>query len=99
MLWLWVVAMLPVGLVIIVNVLTGRDPADLFNQGLVDRLELAGRLLTAHQNNPRDQKQIIAYVQSGSGDLLRYLKVPQIFQKKSGGINRLMKRFLHIQGA
>ena len=46
-LWLWVVTMLPVAFVIIANIFTGRNPADLFNQGLKERLELAGRLLTA----------------------------------------------------
>ncbi len=81
-LWLWVVAMLPVGLVILANIFTGRDPADLFNHGLAERLELAGRILTQDRENPKDQKQIKDYLKSGTGELLRYLNVPGIFYKK-----------------
>jgi multidrug resistance protein MdtO len=81
-LWLWVVVMLPVALVIIGNIFTGRNPADLFDQGLKERLELAARLLTDPFDNPSDQKPMVEVAESKTSQLFRYLKIPAIFSNK-----------------
>jgi multidrug resistance protein MdtO len=101
-LWLWVVVMLPVGLVIVANALTGRNPADLFEQGIKERLKLAACVLSGHVN-PNDQKKLQDFAESshsrckfpkifensrrewlelGTADLFRYLRIPDIFSKK-----------------
>ena len=76
--------MLPVGVVVVGNIFTGRDPADLFDQGLKERIEIAGRLLTEH-DNLSDQKQMVEYAESKTSELFRYLKVPAIFDNKLQG--------------
>lgn len=80
-LWLWVIVMLPVVLVIIANALTGRNPADLFDQGLKRRLELAARVFIGSVDLS-DQKQLQVDAESGTSELFRYLKMPDIFYKK-----------------
>lgn len=77
-LWLWVVVMLPVAVVVVGNMFTGRNPADLFDQGLKEQFEIAGRLLTEH-NNLSDQKQMVEYAESKTSGLFRYLMIPAIF--------------------
>ena len=81
-LWLWPIIMLPVGIVILGNLLTGRDPAALFYRGLIERLEVAGRLLIASSVNLNDQKKVVSYVQVGTDELLHHLKMASIFKKK-----------------
>jgi multidrug resistance protein MdtO len=80
-LWLWVVVMMPVAVVVIGNIFIGRNPADLFDQGLKERIEIAARLLTEH-NNLRDQKQMVEDAESKTSELFRYLKIPAIFNNK-----------------
>jgi multidrug resistance protein MdtO len=79
-LWLWVVAMLPIGSVVVGNLLTGRDPDDLFRQSLAARLAAAGRLLggEVHVRAGIDER-----IRAGLGDLLRYLKMSGLSHKHS----------------
>ena len=80
-LWLWVVVMLPVIVVVLGNIFSGRNPADLFDQGLKEQFEIAARLLTEH-NSLSDQKQMVEYAESKTSELFRYLKIPAIFDNK-----------------
>jgi multidrug resistance protein MdtO len=81
-LWLWGIIMLPVSIVIFGNILTGRDPTDLFDQGLIGRLEAAGRVLMASNDNLNDREKVVAYAQEGTDELLHYLKMGGIFKKE-----------------
>jgi len=81
-LWLWCIVMLPIVLVIIGNILTGRDPIELFKNGLSDRLQIAGRVLSEKSGNPANRKRLAVYAESGSGGLLNYLKMAGIFHKE-----------------
>jgi multidrug resistance protein MdtO len=69
-LWLWVVVMLPVAVVVVGNIFTGRNPADLFDQGIKERMEIAARLLTERSDE---------YFEPKTSELLQYLKIPAIF--------------------
>lgn len=71
-LWLWVVIMLPVGMVVVGNFLGGRDPGDLFWRSLASRLDEAGRLLNGEQI---DGKLLGQHIRAGLLDPLRYLKL------------------------
>lgn len=81
-LWLWVVVMLPVGVVIVANIFTGRNPADLFDQGLKERFDLAARFLSRPTDSADDQKKLANYAETGTDELFRYLRMPGIFYKK-----------------
>ncbi len=83
-LWLWVIIMLPIGMVIIGNILSGRDPIDLFNQVLRTRIELAGKLLlNSPVKNLTPLKHIVASALKSMGSLLSNLKMARIFHKNS----------------
>jgi multidrug resistance protein MdtO len=83
-LWLWVVIMLPVGLVVIANLLTGKHPSDLFRRALVDRLTTAGRsLLFEGGLDPDLRKRITDFNRLGTVELLRYYKLSGFSQKRS----------------
>jgi multidrug resistance protein MdtO len=72
-LWIWVVAMLPISLVIIGNLLTGRDPFALFKDALVRRLELSGNVLARSETKTDG---------GFSAPLLKNLKMAGIYNKK-----------------
>lgn len=72
-LWIWVVAMLPIGLVVIGNILTGRDPFELFKDALVERLELSGKILMRAE---------VKIAEGFSAPLLKNLKMAGIYNKK-----------------
>ncbi len=97
-LWLWVIVMLPVALVIVGNIFTGRKPADLFDQGLKERLELAARLLTDYFDNPSDRKPLVDNAESKTSELFRYLKIPAIFSNKLQRNNRVNEGLLAQTG-
>ncbi|CEG56084.1 FUSC family protein [Legionella fallonii] len=78
-LWLWVVAMLPVSLVFVGNILAGRAPIELFNTGLIDRFQLAGQSLIGARP-VIDPKQF--YAKANMGVLLNYLKMAGLLQKE-----------------
>ncbi len=80
-LWLWAIVMLPVVVVALGNIFTGRNPADLFDQGLKEQLDIAAGLLT-EQNNLSDQKQRVEYAESKTSELFRYLEIPAIVDNK-----------------
>ncbi len=61
-LWLWGIIMLPVAIVIFGNILSGRDPAQLFIQGVIERLELAGRLLIEPTANLYERQKVVAAI-------------------------------------
>jgi multidrug resistance protein MdtO len=83
-LWLWVVAMLPIGLVVAVNLVTGRTPSDLFRQAMTSRLMAAGRLLLGESAHDADMvNRLTAIIRSDVGDLLRYQKLSSIQHKRS----------------
>ncbi|MDR3607882.1 MAG: FUSC family protein [Oligoflexia bacterium] len=82
LLWLWVVILMPVGLVIVGNIVAGRDPIDLFTHYLVEELELAARVLVSHRR-PADRERLVAYVQADTGRLLKYLKMSGTFKKRT----------------
>lgn len=79
-LWLWPVVMLPVTIVVLGNILSGRRPADLLRAGLAERLELAGRVLQGEHKAKLP----------GVADLVRYLKLANMFQKKKWAGERLL---------
>jgi len=79
-LWLWVVAMLPIASVVVGNLATGRDPADLFRHSLAARLMAAGRLLRGEEET---RGGIEERIRTGLGDLLRYLKMSGLSHKHS----------------
>jgi multidrug resistance protein MdtO len=79
-LWLWVVVMLPIGAVVLANLLTGRDPDTLFRQILAERLEMAGRLFLGAENNVRSEQILL---RSGPAAPLRYLKLAGLGHRHS----------------
>jgi multidrug resistance protein MdtO len=81
-LWLWVMAMVPVVILIAGNAIAGRDPMDLFREGVIERLSLAGRVLSGAQTSTGDRDKILEYSNSGTGGLLKLLKVAGIFNSK-----------------
>lgn len=77
-LWLWVVVMLPVGLVVAVNLVAGNDPAEMFRQGLERRLAASGHMLI------RDGATQAADAATGNDAmsvLLRYLKLAVLLKR------------------
>jgi multidrug resistance protein MdtO len=83
-LWLWVVVMVPVGFVVIANVLAGNRPPDLFRRALVDRLTTAGRSLLFEGGLDSDLRMRIAdFNRVGTVELLRYYKLSGFSQKRS----------------
>jgi multidrug resistance protein MdtO len=84
-LWLWVVAMVPVTVVIIGNILFGRRPMDLFRDELAERFELADRLLRPEQRDrasAESQTKIAEWNRLGVAPLLEHLKMASLFDKK-----------------
>jgi outer membrane protein TolC len=73
-LWLWVAAVLALGLVIVGNILTGRTPKELLDAGITQRLELAGRILVRQKMNNQQQELWKSFIEGGSADLFKYLK-------------------------
>lgn len=83
-LWLWVVIMLPVGLVVVANLLTGRDPDELFRHGLAGRFSAAGRLLLDEEAQDTSIRgKVVDSIRAGSADLLRHLKMSGLVHKLS----------------
>ncbi len=83
-LWLWVVVLLPVGVVLGANLLIGRQPEELFRRGLASRLLLTARLLSERdKQDPAVAAGVADLIRSGVGDSLRYLKLAGLLQKRS----------------
>lgn len=80
-LWLWVIVMLPTVLVVLANIFTGRDPYDLLNHEIAERLELSGKVLSKSDYTPEEQNKITACIRSGMSGLLGYIKMAGIFNK------------------
>jgi len=80
-LWYWVVVMLPVVVVVLGNILCGRDPLNLLKQEAGERLECGGRLLKS-QSEVGDREKISVYAKLGTGELLKYLKTSGFLHKK-----------------
>ena len=74
--WLWVVASLPLGMVVVANLLTGRRPDELFRKLLVQRLSTAGRLLLGEDvHQLGGHAWLNGFIHSGTVALLRHLKM------------------------
>ncbi len=83
-LWLWLVVMLPIGLVVLANLLTGRDPDELFRQALAARMETASRLLLHSRNgSPADRRRMTGFLRSGMAAPLRHLKLAGLAHRRS----------------
>jgi multidrug resistance protein MdtO len=80
-LWYWVVVMIPVVVVVLGNILCGRDPLNLLKQEASERLECGGRLLKG-QRKAGDRERISVYAKLGTSDLLKYLKTAGFLHKK-----------------
>lgn len=80
-LWLWVVAMLPIGLVVIANLLTGADPRDLFTAILETRLRLASEAL---KGDAAALHRLARTQRSGLGGLLRTLTLSGMAHRHTG---------------
>ena len=67
LLWLALVVAIPVALVIVGNLLTGRDPALLLRAALADRLAAAARVCAGE---PGAERRLEALAREGTGELL-----------------------------
>lgn len=90
-LWLWVVVMIPIGLVVLVNLVAGRDPAGLFREELAARLDLSARLLSGSAGgDSAERRKFAALSRTGVGDSLRHLQYEGLLKRpaaigKTGG--------------
>jgi multidrug resistance protein MdtO len=109
-LWLWVVAMLPIALVVIGNLLTGRDPFDLFKDALKERLELSENTLNDRIPKSVARPRVSSLLREGTASLLKDIKLSALFNKnrqkekaldqarvaKSGRLLVLSKEWTHL---
>lgn len=83
-LWLWVVVVMPIGLVVVFNLVMGSSPASLFRHSLSARLEAAGQiLLDGDRRDSAIDRRMAGIVRSGIGNMLRYLKLSALLDKRS----------------
>jgi len=80
LLWLTLVVALPVTLVIVANLLTGRDPALLLRAALVARLRTAARYC---ENQPGADRQLDALHREGASGLLKLRHLAGLLHKSS----------------
>lgn len=85
-LWLWVVVMLPVGLVVGANILLGRRPEDLFRQVLAEHLaDAANQLLDAQDAAAFEDSRDGSPLRAWTVELQRYLKLSSRLRRSSPG--------------
>jgi multidrug resistance protein MdtO len=77
-LWLAAMVAIPVALVIIANLLTGRDPAVLLRAGLVERLRAAARFCDGED---RAERRIAAFAREGTSGLLKLRHLAGLLHK------------------
>jgi multidrug resistance protein MdtO len=74
-LWVWVFVVYPLALLIIVDVLFGRRPEDVFRDGIAERLEAAAALLdTPAAEEPSARRRAERLERAGTGSLSAYVK-------------------------
>ncbi len=73
--WIWVVVILPMGVLIFVNVLFGRSPAVLARRGIARRLEAAAAVLNNEEGALTRAHALLA---EGEGDLRRFAIIGRI---------------------
>jgi multidrug resistance protein MdtO len=88
--WIWVAALVPAGVIIVGNILAGRNPDELLREGLSERLKLAGRSLSKQGEDPQDRLKLINAIEAGSGELLKYLPNKTISLQQISLVERLL---------
>ena len=83
-LWLWSVAMLPISLTVLGNILTGRTPARLIRKELAARLSAAGRILAEGADlPPREAARLVSLIRKGPARSMASLKMIGAFGRRS----------------
>ena len=98
LLWLALAVVIPIALVIIANLLTGRDPALLLRAALTERLRAAADYC---ENLPGANRRIDALAWEGTGELLKLRHLSGLLKKTTPrapiiGIQRLLLLLLAI---
>ncbi len=80
LLWLALAVAIPVGLVIIANLLTGRDPAVMVRAALVERLRTAARFC---EGRPGADRRLAQFSNEGTAELLKLRHLSGLLHKSA----------------
>jgi multidrug resistance protein MdtO len=96
-LWLWSVAMLPISLVVVANLLTGRSPVRLIRNELSSRLDACGCVLAAGADvKPRDAARLLALLRAGPARSVAAVKMIGAFDKRLGREKDIWRRSIAL---
>jgi multidrug resistance protein MdtO len=74
-LWLWVFLSYPITLLVVTEVIAGQRPADVFHQGVAERLEIVGEYLrTGAGQDAAARRRIDRLQRKGTAELSPYVK-------------------------